>query len=104
MCIAEKFEKVLCAIGRPSQNEDDKRNRACWSRGMILASGARGPGFKSQKSPNAISAHYSASSQVVSVKKHRLVATQRLWKHPLNVHDCVRLNTAGTAWLVGLGV
>ena len=48
--------------------------------------------------------HHSALSQVMSVKKHPLVATQRLWKHPLNVHDCVRLNTAGTAWLVGLGV
>ena len=56
-------------ITRQSQTEDDKENKARWSRGMILASGARGPGFKSRTSPRADSAHHSASSQNLSVKE-----------------------------------
>ena len=56
-------------LTRPSQTENDKESEARWSRGMILASGARGPGFKSRTSPRADSAHRSASSQDLSLKE-----------------------------------
>ena len=56
-------------LTRPSQTEDDEVDKARWSRRMILASGARGPGFKSGTSPRADSAHHSASSQHLSVKE-----------------------------------
>ena len=50
-------------LTRPSQTEDDKVDKARWSKGMILASAARAPGLKSRTSPRADSAHHSASSQ-----------------------------------------
>ena len=52
-----------------SQTEDCKETMARWSRGMILASGARGPGFKSRTSPRADSERHAASSQDLSVKE-----------------------------------
>ena len=56
-------------LTRPPQTEEAKESEARWSRGMILASGARGPGFKSRTSPRADSAQLSATSQDLSVKE-----------------------------------
>ena len=42
---------------------------AQWSRGMIRASGARGPGFKSRLSPQFILFHYMQLKKMFSTNK-----------------------------------
>ena len=58
LCIRAFFSKAYVHAASAS---------AAWSSGMILASGARGPGFNSRSSPYAHSQYHSAPEKVVTL-------------------------------------
>ena len=61
-----------------------KGHQAQWSRGMILALGARGPGFKSRLSPSFINIYYFAFITVLATNSFLGVF---LTGNPLIVYD-----------------
>ena len=54
----------------------DQSKLACWSRGMILALGARGPGFKSRTSPGILMKK--RQTRVITMKAPVLPVNQNL--------------------------
>jgi hypothetical protein len=52
-CLSSATRSPLCACRHALFDAPNMTQKAVWSSGMILASGARGPGFNSQNSPFA---------------------------------------------------
>ena len=77
-CIRRGQESHVC-FKQPCQTGEGKGNEARWSRGMILASGARGPGFKSRTSPSCYSVHPYLLSSCISCIQRMLPENYQIW-------------------------
>ena len=76
--IRDGQESHLC-FKQPCRTREGQWSEARWSRGMILASGARGPGFKSRTSPSCYSVHPYLLSSCLSKMQGMFSENYQVW-------------------------